>query len=128
MLLSRCYYKLSKRPFIPFGLELAENLVAMGADPFFIDKNNYSAVDWARKVGLSEEFIETIAKEGNGEDQGRKGKKVESFSESMITYSERTFSKEPAVTPESPGALTKAFWGAFDYLVTDQVSWIRYKP
>ena len=27
MLLSRCYYKLSKRPFIPFGLELAENLV-----------------------------------------------------------------------------------------------------
>ena len=27
MLLSRCYYKLSKKSFIPFGLELAENLV-----------------------------------------------------------------------------------------------------
>jgi ankyrin repeat protein len=100
-------------------VKLAEILVNRGADPFVCDRNGKSAAEWGGGV------LDAALKETGGVEQSRRGRKIESVAESMITYTEHSFNKEVETNEYKPGVITKALWRIFDFAVTDQVSWVR---
>lgn len=110
-------YAVQKKHF-----KLAQTLVNMGADPFIPDNNQFTSVDWGKKVGWSEEELESIKKDMWSLDQGVKQMRSESNGESFITITDRSVVGEQEVL-EKPNFLVKGLWKVFDFVVTDQISW-----
>ena len=105
-------------------VKLAETLVSMGADPFITDKNQCSALDWAEKTGLSYAEIERLGRHCTNLDQNKMFSRSESNAENNITITDRSFIRETE-SPQRPGFFAKTLWKGIDFLVTDQISWVR---
>ena len=105
-------------------LKLAETLLTMGADPFVTDNNQLNAIDWARKVGVSNEFIEKLSIDAGDFDQISKEKRKVFNNETFIEFTDRSFVKNEE-TLQNPGIIKKTLSKTFDFLITNQISWVK---
>ena len=96
----------------------------MGADPFVTDNNQLNAIDWARKVGVSNEFIEKLSIDAGDFDQISKEKRKVFNNETFIEFTDRSFVKNEE-TLQNPGIIKKTLSKTFDFLITNQISWVK---
>jgi ankyrin repeat protein len=105
-------------------LKLVDTLISMGADAFITDNNGVSGLEWAVRVGINRETIEKISKESGEYDQHSKDRRKESYNDTFIDVTERSFIKEQE-SVEGPGIVTKTIWKGIDFLITDQLTWSK---